>query len=141
ATCMYLHSGVVQWVLSELHLPPDCSTDAYADLQGCSVSRVIPREGRVVMLVVCRGRIPAIILCTCAAIFAANAFAESASSPQAVATVGDDLLRDSENPRTIDTEWMLQDDRRTLPDDVSPAHLAPVAPQLLQNPSVNSRPQ
>src|SRR5689334_16323944 len=98
---MSLHSGVVFSGFSESYLPSECVTDAYVDRHGCC-SRVNPREGSCCMLAVCRGRISAIILCACAAIMGAKVSAQNTSTSQTVTTVGEDLLRHSENPRSLD---------------------------------------
>ena len=94
------------------------------------------------MLAVCRGRIPAIIIFSCATMIVAKASAQSMTSPsaafqrvdwQAAPALGNDLLRDSENPRSIDLNWILRDDRRTMADGVSPADHSPLPPAFWPN--------
>jgi hypothetical protein len=87
------------------------------------------------MLAVCRGRISAIILCACAAIMGAKVSAQNTSASQTVATVGEDLLRHSENPRSLDVhsldvQWMLQDSRQAMLNGAFPADHVPLPKEL-----------
>src|SRR5262249_46924044 len=86
--------------------------------------RIIPWEGSFVMFCLYRGRIAAISMLTCAAIgliarasFAAEIkdFSSTALTSTIAPASGEELLSTLASAKPVDVDWVLQDNRQTLP--------------------------
>lgn len=95
-------------------------------------------KGDSFMLAAHRGRMTAITIVVCATC-ALKASAEIEPVPQnggSASALGENLLRNSENSTSVDTDWVLRSEQRSLPTTICPADHVPLTAEPFARPAL-----